>query len=495
MSDETSADGGAGRADGGSASAAAPVQSDVAFPRLSEAQLAAVAAAGTPRELIAGETLSAPGDMDYDLVVVLSGRVAILDGAGTPAESVVAIHRARQFAGELNLITSEPAYMTAVVEESGEGISLSRDALRSLVSRDQPLGDLILTALVARRSLLVETGSGVRLVGSGRSPRSRELREFLTRNRVPHSFTELEADPGGEALVRELTIVEADLPLLISGATVLRNPTIIEAANALNLRHPNKTARVPWDLVIVGGGPGGLGAAVYAATEGLRTILVDAIAVGGQASTSSRIENYLGFPAGVSGSDLADRAAVQARRFGLRTAVPERAEALVVEDGHYVVQLDSGDELAGRTIVLATGPATASCRWPRWTASTAPASTTPPPTSRRRCAAAIRSRSSAAATQPARRRSSSPARSAGWRCCCAAPTLPPACRSTWSIRSKRSTTSTSCSAPRSASCTAPTRSTGSRSPTTAAARRPGSTPARSSSSSAPTPAPSGSRAR
>jgi thioredoxin reductase (NADPH) len=362
MSDGTGADGAAAEPESAAAgsgaegaSAAAPVQSDVAFPRLSEAQLAAVRAAGEPRELRAGETLFAPGDMDFDLVVVLSGRVAVLDGAGTPNERVVALHRARQFAGELNLITSEPAYLTAVVEEGGEGISLSREALRALVSRDQPLGDLILTALVARRSLLVETGSGVRLVGSGRSPRSRELREFLTRNRVPHSFTELEADPAGDALVRELAIAPADLPLLISGAHVLRNPTIIEAANALNLRHPNKTAKVAWDLVIVGGGPGGLGAAVYAATEGLRTILVDAIAVGGQASTSSRIENYLGFPAGVSGSDLADRAAVQARRFGLRTAVPERAEALVVEDGHYVVELDSGDALAGRTIVLATG--------------------------------------------------------------------------------------------------------------------------------------------
>jgi thioredoxin reductase (NADPH) len=331
------------------------VQSDVAFPRLSESQLTAIDAAGTRRPLLEGEAIFSPGDMDNDLVVVLSGEVEVLDGIGTRSETVVAAHRARQFAGELNLITAEPAYLAARVKESGEAIWLSRDALRSLVSRDQALGDLILTAFVARRALLVETGSGVRLVGSGLSPRSRELREFLTRNRVPHSFTELEADPAGDRLVRELSIGAADLPLLISGSTVLRNPTILEAANALNLRHPNKTARVPWDLVIVGGGPGGLGAAVYAATEGLKTILVDAVAVGGQASTSSRIENYLGFPAGISGSDLADRAAVQARRFGLRTAVPERAQALVVEDGRYVVELDSGDELAGRTVVLATG--------------------------------------------------------------------------------------------------------------------------------------------
>jgi len=136
---------------------------------------------------------------------------------------------------------------------------------------------------------------------------------------------------------------------------VLTAPTILEAANALNLRAPNKTAKVAWDTLIIGGGPGGLGAAVYAATEGLATILVDAVALGGQASTSSRIENYLGFPAGISGSDLAERAIAQARRFGLRTAVPERAQRLRTEEGRYVVELDSGDELAARTVVLATG--------------------------------------------------------------------------------------------------------------------------------------------
>src|SRR6201999_1564852 len=152
-------------------------------------------------------------------------------------------------------------------------------------------------------------------------PGTRELREFLTRNRVPHRFIDLDGSDLSAPTADGRPPAEDDLPMLTSGDKVLRAPTILEAATALNLRAPNKTAKKAWDTLIVGGGPGGLGAAVYAATEGLSTILVDAVALGGQASTSSRIENYLGFPAGVSGSDLAERAIAQARRFGLRTAV------------------------------------------------------------------------------------------------------------------------------------------------------------------------------
>ena len=261
----------------------------------------------------------------------------------------------RQFAGELNLITLEPALLTARVAEAGEGIFVSRDALREVVSRDTRLGDLIMNALVSRRATIIEAETGARLIGYGSDPGTRDLREFLTRNRVPHRFIDLDRVEGIVSPIDGEPPAFEDLPMLVSGEHALRAPTILEAATALNLRAPNKTAKKAWDCLIVGGGPGGLGAAVYAATEGLSTLLVDAVALGGQASTSSRIENYLGFPAGVSGSDLADRAIAQARRFGLRTAVPERAESLRLEDGRYVVSLDSGDELAGRTVVLATG--------------------------------------------------------------------------------------------------------------------------------------------
>jgi thioredoxin reductase (NADPH) len=329
-------------------------ESDVTFPRLDAGQMATMEAAGRREKLAEGQVVFAPGDLDYELLVVVEGCVEILDGAGTSQERIVVRYGERQFAGELNLITLEPALLTAVVAEAGEGIFVSRESLREVVSRDTRLGDLIMNALVSRRATIIEAETGARLIGYGTDPGTRQLREFLTRNRVPHRFIDLDGADVVSPIDGEPPAFE-DLPMLVSGEKVLRAPTILEAATALNLRAPNKTAKKAWDCLIVGGGPGGLGAAVYAATEGLSTILVDAVALGGQASTSSRIENYLGFPAGVSGSDLADRAIAQARRFGLRTAVPERAEALRLEDGRYVVELDSGDELAGRTVVLATG--------------------------------------------------------------------------------------------------------------------------------------------
>jgi thioredoxin reductase (NADPH) len=330
-------------------------ESDVAFPRLDEAQVATMAGAGRTEQIAAGEVLFSPGDLDNDLILVLSGCVEILDDADTPEERVLVTYGPRQFIGELNLITAEPTLLTGRVTAPSEVVLVSREALRTVVSRDSRLGDLIMNALVARRAIIIEAESGARLIGSGGDPYTRELREFLTRNRVPHRFIDIDRDAAAAASPDGRPLEAGDVPMLVSGQKVLTAPTILEAANALNLRAPNKTAKVAWDTLIIGGGPGGLGAAVYAATEGLATILVDAVALGGQASTSSRIENYLGFPAGISGSDLAERAIAQARRFGLRTAVPERAQRLRTEEGRYVVELDSGDELAARTVVLATG--------------------------------------------------------------------------------------------------------------------------------------------
>ncbi len=330
-------------------------ESDVVFPRLDPEQIATMEEAGRREPLAEGQVIFAPGDLDYELLVVLRGCVEILDAAGTDQERVVVRYGERQFAGELNLITLEPALLKAVVAEAGEGIFVSREALREVVARDTRLGDLIMNALVSRRATIIAAETGARLIGYGADPGTRQLREFLTRNRVPHRFIDIDGADGIVSPIDGEPPAAEDLPMLVSGDKALRAPTILEAATALNLRAPNKTAKKAWDCLIVGGGPGGLGAAVYAATEGLSTMLVDAVALGGQASTSSRIENYLGFPAGVSGSDLADRAIAQARRFGLRTAVPERAESLRLEDGRYVLELDSGDELAARTVVLATG--------------------------------------------------------------------------------------------------------------------------------------------
>jgi thioredoxin reductase (NADPH) len=332
-------------------------ESDVIFPRLDAAQMETLRAAGRTVPLETGEILYSPGELDYDLIVVVTGCLEIVDAIDTPHERVLVSYGARQFAGELNLITLEPTLLSARVAQGGEAIFVSREALRAVIARDTRLGDLITNALVSRRAIIIEAESGARLIGHGGDPATRELREFLTRNRVPHRFIDLDGSDLTAPAPDGRPLAEDDLPLLIGGDKILRAPTILEAATALNLRAPNKTAKKAWDTLIVGGGPGGLGAAVYAATEGLSTMMIDSTALGGQASTSSRIENYLGFPAGISGSELAERAIAQARRFGLRTAVPERALSLRHDEGRYVVALDSGDELAARTVVLATGAA------------------------------------------------------------------------------------------------------------------------------------------
>ncbi|MEA2219347.1 MAG: thioredoxin reductase [Solirubrobacteraceae bacterium] len=331
-----------------------PFDSDGAFPRLGADVLEVLDAAGARRPLVAGEVLFRAGDAASDFFVVLRGRVAIVDAFGTPAERVVGVHGDLRFVGELNLVTGQPAFLTAVVEETGEAIVLSRDELQAVVSANQRLGDVIVNAFIARRSLLIGLGSGLRLVGSHLAPDTRRLREFLTRNRIPHSFLDLETDAQADRLLRWMSIAPRDTPLVLGGSLALRNPSNAEVAAALHLRAATASPDV-CDLVVVGAGPAGLGTAVYAASEGLSTVLVDSVALGGQASTSARIENYLGFPAGISGSELAERAAVQASRFGARSAVPETARGLSFEDGHHVVELDRGERLRARTVVIATG--------------------------------------------------------------------------------------------------------------------------------------------
>jgi thioredoxin reductase (NADPH) len=331
-----------------------PFDTDAAFPRLGEEVLAVLEDAGERRPLVAGEILFRAGDPSSNFYVVLRGGVAIIDGFGSPAERVIGVHRELRFVGELNLVTGQPALLTAVVQEPGEAIVLSRDELQAVVSANQQLGDVIVNAFIARRGLLIGLGTGLRLIGSHLAPESRRLREFLTRNRIPHRFLDLETDAQADLLLRWLSIPPRETPLLLGGSLVLRNPSNSEVAEALHLRTATASEDL-CDLVVVGGGPAGLGTAVYGASEGLSTVLVDSVAIGGQASTSSRIENYLGFPAGISGSDLAARAAVQASRFGARSAVPDTASALSFEDGHHVVELGRGERLRARTVVLATG--------------------------------------------------------------------------------------------------------------------------------------------
>ena len=330
-----------------------PVDRDGAFPRLGDEHLAVLRAAGTVRAVEPGDVLFAAGDDHYDFFVVESGAVTIVQGHGEE-NRVIAVHGHHRFLGELSLLSGSPAYLSAVVRDAGEVIQVPLSELRKLVTEDEGLSNIILRAFIARRSILIDLGAGVKVVGSRFSPDTRRLREFLARNRMPHSWVDLEEDDEAETLLRAMGVEPCETPIVIGGHGVLRNPSNGEVAKLLGLGA--RGAPPPLcDLVIVGGGPAGLAAAVYGASEGLDTQAIDQIAFGGQASTSTRIENYLGFPTGISGSELAERAALQARRFGARLAVPAQAVGFAREDDRFAIALGDGSTVHGRTVIVATG--------------------------------------------------------------------------------------------------------------------------------------------
>jgi thioredoxin reductase (NADPH) len=325
-----------------------------AFPSLTEEQVAALETVGGRRLVKPGDVLYKEGEGSGDFVVILEGKVAVMEESSTDRR-VIGVHGPRRFLGELGLLTGQTVFVTAIVVEPGEVVVVSAQQLRKIVTQDQVLGDLILRALLTRRSVLIGLGVGMRIIGSRYSPDTRRLRDFATRNRLPHHWIDLESDPGAEDLLRRLGLDPSECPIVVLGpGRVLRNPSNVELARVLGLRPPSPP-EVACDLIVVGAGPAGLAAAVYGASEGLRTVVLEALATGGQAGTSSRIENYLGFPAGVSGAELAERATLQAGKFGAQITVPGEAIRLDPADGTLRVYLRDGDSVIGRMVVIATG--------------------------------------------------------------------------------------------------------------------------------------------
>jgi len=324
-----------------------------AFPRLSEEQIESLAVGGTRRATRPGEILCREGDPTCDFLVILDGLVAVVEGLGA-GERVVAVHGPGRFLGELSLLTGQALFLSAVVRDAGQVLAVPVERLRAIVGEDPALGDLILRAYLARRAFLLEVGAGLRIVGSRFSPDTVRLREFAARNRLPHRWIDLERDQEAESLLRELGVAPEETPVVIWGAALLRNPDNAELARAIGLR-ASAPVEDTCDLLVVGAGPAGLGASVYAASEGLRTLTLESLATGGQAGTSSRIENYLGFPAGISGGELAERAVIQAEKFGAGINVPAEATGIERGNGAYRVSLRDGTELAGRTVLVATG--------------------------------------------------------------------------------------------------------------------------------------------
>jgi thioredoxin reductase (NADPH) len=309
---------------------------------------------GQTRETEVGDVLFRAGDTTNDFVVVLEGEVKVGDDFPGEWRTIGTFHEGR-FLGELNMLTGQAMYLTGVVSEAGEVLAIPRERLKEVVTEESNLSDIILRAFLARRSYMVRTGLGLRIIGSRRSADAARLREFAVRNRVPHVWIELEQDPTAEALLERFGARLSEAPVTVwQGEDVLKNPTNIEFARATGLEVDAPLGRT-YDLVVVGAGPAGLGASVYGASEGLSTLALESVALGGQAGTSSRIENYPGFPAGLSGFELASRVLVQADKFGARTAVPQEAVDLEWEDGYYSLGLSGGGEVVARSVIAASG--------------------------------------------------------------------------------------------------------------------------------------------
>jgi thioredoxin reductase (NADPH) len=326
---------------------------DGAFPRLSEIQIETLTTNGRRSRTAVGEYLYRQGDPSYDFFVILEGLVsAHTDADGV--EAAVAVHGPGRFLGELSLLTGQPAFYTTVVREAGEVVQVDPGTLRGLVGEDPALGDLILRAFLLRRELLSGLGAGLKIVGSRYLPDTRRLCDFAARNRLPFRWIDPEGDPGAEALLERLGIPPEETPVVVWGSRIWRDPGNAELAAAVGMREVPPRDRVS-DLVVVGAGPAGLAASVYGASEGLLTVALDGIAVGGQAGTTSRIENYLGFPSGISGAELAERATIQARKFGARIAVGAAAVGLESRDGTYAISLEDGTTLETRALLIATG--------------------------------------------------------------------------------------------------------------------------------------------
>ena len=317
---------------------------------LSSSQLAMLAEDGEERTAQVGETLFEVGDETYPFIAIVQGEVAVTDAAGQE----IVRHGASGFLGEMNLLSGQTVFLNAIVTEPLRYIAVDREVLRKLLFEDGSLSDLLLSAFVERREMLQQReGIGVEIVGPRESEETRRLVEFARRMRLPHSWLVPEDSQQVAAIVEHVDA--RDLPLVrLPGGGELRRPSNGELSRALGIGL-ELGPREEVDLLVIGGGPAGLGAAVYGASEGLDTLVIEGSVLGGQAGTSRRIENYLGFPAGISGTELASRAITQARKFGARTATPYRARSLEPGGDCHVVRLEEGNEIIARAVLLSTG--------------------------------------------------------------------------------------------------------------------------------------------
>ena len=322
-------------------------------PNLSPEQIERMRSIAQFRQVEDGEVLYEPSQPDVPLFIVLEGCVSI--SRTGEDDKILAVRDAGQFTGEMSIISGKRSLLKARVTSGGSVLELTREKVLTLMAKDTELGDILMEAFVARRLLMIQLGEGnVVLFGTKRSSRSLALREFLTRNGHPFSYMDIDSDSFSDAFMKKLGVRSEDIPVVYcNNRYVLRNPSIGELAQCLDLNiNTDKGVR---DVIVIGAGPAGLAAAVYAASEGLKTLVIEKSAPGGQAGSSSKIENYLGFPTGVSGQELANRSIAQAQKFGAQIMVAQSVVHIDTSRQPYKIVLESGLKFNARSVVIATG--------------------------------------------------------------------------------------------------------------------------------------------
>ena len=332
-----------------------PEQTEAMFPKLDAGQTAQLAEFGQRRDAQAQEVILEPGDLHHGIYVVLSGSIEVIR-VSADGETVLHVLGRGEFTGDVNLLSGRGTLIRGRTVEASTLLEIDRANLRHIMQTNAALGEIFLNAFLLRRVYLISNSIGdAVLIGSNHSSDTLRLREFLARNGQPHTYLDIEVDPEVQTVLDQFGIPLADIPVLICrGAVALRNPTNSEAAACLGLNAGIEQGDLS-DVVVVGAGPSGLAAAFYGASEGLHILVLEKNAPGGQAGSSSRIENYLGFPSGISGQELSNRAFVQAEKFGAHIAIARSAKSLKTSHRPYTIKLDDGGSVRGRTVIIAAG--------------------------------------------------------------------------------------------------------------------------------------------
>jgi thioredoxin reductase (NADPH) len=331
-------------------------QIEAMFPKLDDAQIAQLRAFGRSRDAQAGEVVVDPaGDAHRGIFVVLKGSIELIRVSGDDPSPLHILGRG-EFTGEVNMLSGRRSLVRGRAREASTLLEIDRSKLQQMMQTETALGELFLKAFLLRRVYLIANSIGdTALIGSRNSSDTLRLRAFLTRNGQPYAYLDVEANPEVQKILDQFGIPVTEIPVLICrGELALRNPSNSEAAECLGFNAGIDHTDV-CDVVVIGAGPAGLAAAVYGASEGLSVLLLERDAPGGQAGASSRIENYLGFPMGISGESLSNRAFVQAEKFGARIAIARSATGLKNTRPPYTVELDDGGSAQGQTVIIAAG--------------------------------------------------------------------------------------------------------------------------------------------